>query len=103
MAAEYLKSMGYEILESNYHCRYGEIDLIVKDENETVIFIEVKARTNRSYGDGADAVNDLKRQKIKRTARQYIFEKRLDWYCSFRFDVILFQNGKMEHIVDAFY
>ena len=54
-AAEYLESLGYHILVRNFRCRFGEIDLIAK-QDDTYIFIEVKYRTGRTAGDPTSAV-----------------------------------------------
>ena len=63
LVAEYLKTQGYEILEKNYRCRIGEIDLIAK-EGETLVFVEVKYRRNDKMGDPKEAVNRKKQKKI---------------------------------------
>ena len=54
-AARYLEQQGYQILERNFFSRYGEIDLIAKDE-DTLVFVEVKYRSGASFGDPAEAV-----------------------------------------------
>ncbi len=62
-AAEYLESLGYHILVRNFRCRFGEIDLIAK-QDDTYIFIEVKYRTGRTAGDPTSAVDGQKQKKI---------------------------------------
>ena len=62
-AAEYLESLGYHILERNFRCRFGEIDLIA-EQDDTYVFIEVKYRTGRTAGDPASAVDGKKQKKI---------------------------------------
>ena len=64
-AAEYLESLGYHILVRNFRCRFGEIDLIAK-QDDTYIFIEVKYRTGRSAGDPTSAVDGKKQKKISK-------------------------------------
>ena len=66
-AAEYLESLGYHILVRNFRCRFGEIDLIAK-QDDTYIFIEVKYRTGRTAGDPTSAVDGKKQKKISKTA-----------------------------------
>ena len=61
IAIEYLEKRGYIILERNFYCRQGEIDIIAKDKNE-IVFIEVKSRSSIQYGCPSEAVN---KQKIK--------------------------------------
>lgn len=60
--AEYLKTQGYEILEKNYRCRIGEIDLIAK-EGETLVFVEVKYRRDDKMGNPKEAVDRKSRKK----------------------------------------
>ena len=66
-AAELLEKQGYFILERNYRCKQGEIDLIGK-EGEYLCFIEVKYRSGLSYGSPLEAVTKAKQRKISRTA-----------------------------------
>ena len=66
-AAELLEKQGYFILERNYRCKQGEIDLIGK-EGEYLCFIEVKYRSDLSYGSPLEAVTKAKQRKISRTA-----------------------------------
>lgn len=58
-AADYLQKQGYEIIDRNFECKQGEIDIIAKDKNEYV-FIEVKTRQNLHYGMPCEAVNERK-------------------------------------------
>lgn len=102
-AEAYLVSKGYQILERNYHCRYGEIDLITRSEEGVVVFVEVKGRSKANWGDPAEAVTPLKQKKILRTAQDYIYKSRLNTETEYRFDVITYNRGCMEHIEDAFY
>ena len=102
-AEDYLNSKGYQTLEKNYHCRYGEIDLIVRSEEGVVVFVEVKGRSKTNWGEPAEAVTPLKQKKILRTAQDYIYKSRLNTETEYRFDVITFDRGRMEHIENAFY
>lgn len=86
IAEIYLSSTGYNILEKNFRCRTGEIDLIGKD-GEFLCFIEVKARESKKYGLPCESVNYRKRNKIYNTAKLYIAKNRLYNY-SFRFDIV---------------
>lgn len=67
-AAEYLESLGYHILVRNFRCRFGEIDLIAK-QDDTYIFIEVKYRTGRTAGDPTSAVDGKKQKKNFKNSR----------------------------------
>ncbi|PJI06604.1 MULTISPECIES: YraN family protein [Clostridium] len=86
IAVLYLKKLGYIIRNKNYRCRLGELDIIAQDKS-CIMFTEVKARYNDTYGFPVEAVNRRKRLKIYNTAKYYISDKRLSNY-NFRFDVI---------------
>lgn len=70
-AADFLRSKGYTILEQNYTTRYGEIDIVASHE-DTLVFIEVKARRSRRWGEAREAVNGRKQKKIIGTATHYL-------------------------------
>ncbi len=100
LAASYLKEKGYKILGKNFHCPYGEIDIIAEQE-DNLIFVEVKYRKNSLYGYPREAVNYKKKQRIELTARFYLrhyyrYEK------SCRFDIIEILEDKITHIEAAF-
>lgn len=96
-AAELLQMEGYEILERNYRCREGEIDLIAIRGSE-VNFIEVKTRRNQRYGRPCEAVDLQKIHHIRRTALQYL-KSQESYYDDMRFHVI---EVTLEQIRDAF-
>ena len=77
IAVNYLKSLGYEIIERNFSCRQGEIDIIARYKNE-IVFIEVKARTNSLYGMPADAVNEKKQNHLTKAIKYYIYRNHLE-------------------------
>jgi putative endonuclease len=100
IAAAYLESRGCTILARNYYIRGGEIDIIFREE-DSIVFCEVKLRGQSRFGTGAEAVNETKQKSICKAA--------LDWASSnknvdekFRFDIIEVDNGKINHIRDAF-
>lgn len=101
LAKEYLEKQGYQILECNFYSRYGEIDIIAKDER-WLVFLEVKYRKSLSGGYPAEAVDHKKRQKIYRTAQYYLYKNRLPDSTPCRFDVVAIQGDKMELIKDGF-
>ena len=86
-AAEYLESLGYHILVRNFRCRFGEIDLIAK-QDDTYIFIEVKYRTGRTAGDPTSAVDGKKQKKISKTADYYRMLHQIPMDVPCRFDVV---------------
>lgn len=105
IAADYLKSHGYQILDMNYTAKYGEIDIIAEHRN-VIVFVEVKTRKNALYGTAAQAVDRRKQQKIIRTAHLYILFHQHD-SLNYRFDVIeIYYNPpcpyKLNHIKGAF-
>ncbi len=94
LAEAYLKLIGYEILEKNFRCFRGEIDLIALNE-EQVIFIEIKSRHSKKYGLAAEAVTEEKLKHIYKTAEYYLITKKLEKN-DVRIDVIEIYIGKDE-------
>jgi putative endonuclease len=86
LAEKELTENAYHILERNYRSRYGEIDLVAKD-GPYLVFIEVKTRSSASFALPEAAVNFTKRQKISRTAQDYLKTHKL-MNCDVRFDVV---------------
>ena len=81
---DYLKNVGMEITAENYCCREGEIDIVARD-GEYIVFVEVKARKNKLFGEPCEAVTRSKQKKIRMAAERYIAEKEYDG--AVRFDV----------------
>lgn len=104
LAANYLVTKGYEIIEQNYRYKRSEIDLICK-HNNLLIFVEVKAKSYTSFGEPEHSVDDKKAAKVMEGAEQYIHE--IDWLGDIRFDVISIVKNKgtfeVKHFEDAFY
>ncbi|MCX5845359.1 MAG: YraN family protein [Deltaproteobacteria bacterium] len=86
IAVAYLKNRGYRIIERNYKCLFGEIDIVAKD-GDTVVFVEVKSRKSEKFGDPQGAVGREKQKKISRISLKYLEEKHL-YPCDARFDVV---------------
>ena len=97
VACDYLERCGYRIIERNYYCPYGEIDIIAQDERHTA-FIEVKTRADSKaqskYGRPANAVNYTKRQHMIKSVQNYLKENKAEK--SPRFDVIEILYSKIE-------
>ena len=87
LALKYLKSSGLRLIERNYACKAGEIDLICSDQ-ETMVFIEVRFRKNESYGSGTQTVQKGKQEKIINTAKLFLVNKGLYDKIDCRFDVL---------------
>jgi putative endonuclease len=101
LAADYLQARGMRLLERNYRCRLGEIDLILAD-GSALVFVEVRLRRNPGYGGAAASITAAKRQRILRAARHYLAGKP-EPLC--RFDVVLLDSltpDRIEWIKDAF-
>ena len=104
VAADILKVAGYRIIERNYRCRGGEVDIVALD-GKTVVFVEVKTRSSEEYGPPQLAVDGRKQRQLTRAAMTYLKEKRLLIW-SARFDVVGIvvrgKNHEVEHIKNAF-
>ncbi len=74
IAADFLKKNGYRIVEANYRCPIGEIDIVARDKNE-LVFVEVKARKTDALGYPEQAVGVQKQKKISQLAQWYLREK----------------------------
>lgn len=86
VACNYLIKNKYKIIQRNFRCKTGEIDIIAKDDSE-LIFIEVKTRTNRKYGEPLEAINIRKKRHIYKTANYYLYINNIEDNF-IRFDVI---------------
>lgn len=105
IAAKYISKKGFEIMDTNFWRRGGEIDIIAKN-NEYIVFIEVKFRSGLKNGYPSEAVNIKKQSHIIQAAKEYILIKNIE-NMNFRFDVIeLLKIGKaiyIKHIENAFW
>ena len=101
MAGEYLKTQGYEILQYNFRCRMGEIDIIAKDHGY-LVFIEVKYRNTAVSGSALTAVTPAKQRVISRVAEYFLTVeyRNVDLLC--RFDVIGIDGDQFTWIKNAF-
>ncbi len=99
-AKSYLESLGFQILEQNFRCRFGEIDLIGR-EGEYLVFIEVKHRKNSLYGFPEEAVDGRKQRTISRVSDVYRMKQGLGEILM-RFDVVADLNGNMKLFRNAF-
>lgn len=86
LACEFLEKNGYKIINRNFICTYGEIDIITFYENE-IIFIEVKTRYQNNYGTPIEAIDKFKKKHLYNTAKYYLYETNL-LEAAIRFDVI---------------
>ncbi len=104
MALKYLEKNGLTLLTRNYHCRQGEIDLIMQEGN-FLVFIEVRYRKNNHFGSAAESVTRHKQLRVLTTAEYYLQNEKQNADNACRFDVITVsgeQNPHIEWIQDAF-
>lgn len=105
LAIDYLIKNGYAILETKWRWKRCEVDIIAKIEN-TLVFVEVKTRTNNSFGLPEESVSNKKQLQIQLAADEYIFIS--EHRGEIRFDVIAINISKnntdnIHHIKDAFF
>ena len=103
-AKRFLKKKGYKILQTNFQCRFGELDIIAKDK-ECLVFCEVKTRSHGMIALPQESVTYAKQQKMIKTARFWLQAHEMD--CPMRFDVLAVtadEKGKLtvEHLENAF-
>ena len=100
IALDYLEKDGYKILEKNFSCKQGEIDLIALD-NDYIVFFEIKSRTGIEYGLPSEAVTGKKINHILKAASYYLYKHHLE-DANTRIDVIEVyfkgKNYKINHL-----
>lgn len=94
VAATFLTRNGLKMVMQNYHCKFGEIDLIMQ-EGKTLVFVEVRLRTNNQFGSAGASITPQKQQKLILTAQHYL-QQHGNSLC--RFDAILMTKVDAEHI-----
>lgn len=103
-AAKHLKEKGYHVVEQNYRCRMGEVDIIAKD-GDVWVFVEVKTRRNNRYGTPGESITNEKKEHFVNTVAHYAMVKGI-YDKEMRIDVIeVFVDGiriEINHIPDAF-
>jgi putative endonuclease len=104
IAEQYLKRKGYKLVERNYRCSAGEVDLIVLDRR-VIVFVEVKTRTGHGFGTPLEAVQPRKQRKMMQAAQFFLSQKKLHQRDA-RFDVVgISWPGRepvIEHVENAF-
>lgn len=103
-ASDYLQQQGLTLITKNYHCRRGEIDLIMQD-GQSLVFVEVRYRKSARFGSALESVNHAKQKKLIFTAEHYLLQNKLS-YSHYRFDVVAItpEQGKnnINWLKDAF-
>lgn len=95
LAEDFLASRGLVVVERKYRCRGGEIDLVVRD-GSTIVFVEVRLRTAKSYGGAGASITSAKRKRLTLAARHYLAGLSREPTC--RFDAILLDALDAERI-----
>lgn len=102
MAEQYLQQRGLVLVEKNYRCRFGEIDLVMTDL-DTLVFVEVRMRSSDAFGGAAESITAPKRTKLLLAARHYLSGLKREPKC--RFDAVLItgrHDNRIEWIKNAF-
>ncbi len=106
LAVKFLSHNDYKILQRNFHSVYGEIDIICQQKDQ-LIFVEVKTRKSLKFGTALEAVTSAKKEKIIKTAFNYLAKNELD--VPIRYDIITIQyiardkEYQLQHIRNAFF
>lgn len=94
LAANYLQQHGLQLLQRNFQCRTGEIDLIMLS-HDTLVFVEVRYRKSDAFGSAIESVTYKKQQKILKTAQFYLMKNPQHQHLNYRFDIVgISQNGQ---------
>jgi putative endonuclease len=105
-AAEYLLSRGYTILQTNWRCRRGEIDIIAQD-GATLVFVEVRTRSSARLGSPEESVTIAKQRRLAELAQVYLQFREAagkPWPNGWRIDVIAIRTGsagRLNHLMNA--
>lgn len=100
LAAQWYERNGYEVLDRNWRCREGELDLVLR-RGGTVVFSEVKTRSSRAYGSPAEAVGPTKQRRIRRLALQWLGVHPMA-AVEVRFDVVAVMGTEIDVVESAF-
>lgn len=105
LAADYLTQQGFAVVERNYRCQWGEIDIICR-QGTLLIFVEVRSKTTDRYGTPEESINRVKMSRIRKTAMDYLRNNPEGRPVKLRFDFIAVtfndQKGSINHIKGAF-
>ena len=94
LAATFSMSHGLKLVTQNYHCRFGEVNLIMM-EAKTLVFVEVCLRSNSQFGGATASITPQKQRKLILTAQLYL---QMHGECACRFDAILMNKAALQHI-----
>ena len=101
LAQQYYEKMGYTIIQKNYRYKRAEIDFIAQHGDMLLVFVEVKHRSRRDYGEAETFVSFQQKERIQMAAESYIYD--INWKKNIRFDIVCVNGeGKIEIFEDAF-
>jgi putative endonuclease len=98
-AADWYRQHGYQVVEQNWRCREGEIDLVVA-HGRILVFCEVKTRSSDRFGTPAEAVTWTKQQKVRRVAARYLHDPPFR-FRGLRFDVAVVDRRGVVEVIEA--
>lgn len=105
IAQQYLEQRGYMLIQANFRCKTGEVDLIMQKEN-LLVFVEVRSKSSSRYGEPLETVDKTKQDKIRKAAGYYLYThpKMAEHYCRFDVVSVLWQNDRPQitWLADAF-
>ena len=101
IAEEYLQKRGYRILERNFRCKFGEVDIIAMHQ-DAIVFVEVKYRKTGEFGHPTEAVSRQKQIRISNVASFYMYSRKQYTNRSCRFDVVSIIGGNVTLYQNAF-
>lgn len=106
LAERALLAKGYTLLQRNYRLRGGEIDLVVRAPDSTVVFVEVRQRRGSAFGGAAGSISAAKQRRVRRAAGHYLATVLRSSDLAVRFDAVLVTGdgprAKLIHVEDAF-
>ena len=98
-ACQYLNEQGLELIERNFHCRYGEIDLVMR-EQQTIVFVEVRLRQANSLVTAVQSITPAKQARLVRSAGYYLQHNRINEATPARIDVVAITQDDQTHLFD---
>lgn len=106
LARELLESRGHTVIEANWRCRFGEIDLITRAPDAALHIVEVRTRSGTGYGTAADSVTPAKQRRLRTLATHWLAEYEPRW-SRVSFDVVTVELSttavpRLEHLEDVF-
>ena len=96
LARDFLKKRSYRILETNYRCPQGEIDIIAR-QGDSLVFIEVRTKKSREFGSPEESITPAKKERLRATAYQYL-QTHNNLPCNWRIDAVAVELNQKEEL-----